>query len=433
VTSNTTEGEDVPENRAVAVLVDAYTSARYLAPEFIAVGADVVHVQGTPELMSSMPAPDLSVYRANVIHEGMDRTVERLARYSPVCVIAGQEPGVLLADELSRRLGLPTTNEPALSLARRDKYEMTEAVRAAGLHCASQFKSADPAALAGWAERAGAYPVVVKPLRSAASDSVFICIGADEVRAAAQAVLASETIYQENNREALVQSYLPGNEYVVDMVSYEGSRYVCGVWEYQKRILPAGRSIYDREYLLPARESPAAELIVYVDKALDALGVSFGPTHAEIMNTPDGPAMVEIGSRIAGNIHPRFHDACAGANQATLTALAYLDPGRFLREYGAHEYTKRCEAVCYTTATTLSGVVDSIDDAVVDEISRLETVFTLDVKIRPGERIRPTVDLYSSTMRVFLRGPDRDAVRRDYERIEELKDHVYRIRDDKRG
>lgn len=416
-------------NKPVVVLVDAYTSGKYLSPEFIALGAETVHVQSTPEFMPSMPAPDLGDYLANIVHEDVETTVELLSKYEPVCVLAGQEPGVTLADTLSERLGVPTNGTP-LSEARRDKYLMIETLREAGLRCAEQFKGSEVADLVGWAQRAAAYPVVVKPLKSAAGDGVFVCADAEEVRAAAEAVLSSDTIYCETNREALVQSYLHGAEYVVDMVSYGGRRYVCGVWMYHKRLLPNGRNIYDWEHLLGADEGPAPALIDYVDRSLTALGVDYGPTHAEVILTPDGPALVEVGSRIAGNMHPGFHDACAGGNQATLTALAYLDPGRFLTEYAGRRYTRRGEAVCSTTSTALSGVVTAVDQQVVAELGGLETVFGLNLKIEPGGRIRPTVDLYSSTMRIFMHGATADAVRRDRQRIEELKDRVYLIRPD---
>ena len=418
-------------NSPVVVLVDAYTSGKYLPPEFAALGAELVHVQSTPGFMASMPAPDLSGYAATIVHEDLAKTVEQLLPYAPVCVLAGQEPGVLLADALSARLGLPT-NDTSRSAARRDKYQMIEALRAAGLHCATQFKSGDVAALAGWAQRTGTYPVVVKPLRSAASDNVFICAGADEVRAAAASVLGSETIYHESNQEALIQSYLDGTEYVVDMVSYEGRRYVCGVWEYQKRLLPSGRNIYDRERLLAPDEAPAPDLMAYMDRALDALGVRYGPSHAEVMVTPQGPALVEVGCRIAGNMHPGFHDRCAGGNQAALTALAYLRPETFLSEYAGRRYDKRYEAICCTTSTALCGVVDRIDQRAVEEIRALSTVYGLNLKVQPGERIRPTVDLYSSTMRIFMYGESMAQIDRDYRRIEELKDHVFQIRDSER-
>ncbi|MGE7388629.1 ATP-grasp domain-containing protein [Streptomyces sp. NPDC004126] len=419
-------------NRPVVVLVDAYTSGKYLPPEFAALGADLVHVQSTPEFMSSMPAPDLGVYRAALVHEDLEKTLVRLEEYAPLCVLAGQEPGVVLADRLAERLGLPT-NGTTLSEARRDKYLMGEALRAAGLHCAEQLKSRDADALVRWAEEAGRYPVVVKPLNSAAGDGVFICTDAEAVRAAAEGILGTETIYGDTNTEALAQSYLQGTEYVVDMVSYGGRRYVCGVWEYEKRLLPSGRNIYDRERLLAADEGPAPELTAYVEKALDALGVRFGPTHAEVIVTPQGPALVEVGTRIAGNMHPGFHDACAGGNQAALTALAYLEPARFVERYGGRRYDKVREAVCCTTSTTRSGTVESIDQDAVAELSALETVDRFDLKIEPGGTVRPTVDLYSSTLRIFMSATSMDRIDRDRRRIEEIKDRIYRLRDTDAG
>lgn len=411
----------------VVVLVDAYTSGGYLAPEFTALGAQVVHVQSTTEFMPSMPAPQLSGYAASIVHTDLDTTVRALAGYRPVCVLPGQEPGVLLADALAERLGTPS-NGTASSLARRDKYEMIACLRDAGLYGPDQYVHADPDALVDWAESGPGYPVVAKPRRSAAGDGVYVCGTAEELRSAAKAVLAAETIYGEPNHDVLVQSYLRGTEYVVDMVGYQGRRYVCGVWEYRKRLLPSGRNIYDREYLLSPGEAPADALISYVGDVLDALGIRYGPTHAEVILTPNGPALVEVGARIAGNMHPGFHDRCAGANQATVTALAYLDPDRFNAGYGDRVYTKRADAMCVTTATERCGTVTAIDTAAVRAIEALPTVYGLNLKVAPGGVLQPTVDLYSSTMRIFLCGPSRAAIEHDYQRIEELKDSVYRIR-----
>src|SRR4051794_22564616 len=165
------EGMVSHSSRPVAVLVDAYTAGRHLPPAFERAGADCVHVQSTPSPLESMPAPDLSAYAANVVHEDVDKTVAVLSGYPVVCVIAGHEAGVLLADELSDAMGLPT-NGARTARQRRNKYEMIEALRRAGLHCAQQFKSRDAEEIADWAERAGPYPFVVKPLESGATDGV---------------------------------------------------------------------------------------------------------------------------------------------------------------------------------------------------------------------------------------------------------------------
>jgi hypothetical protein len=169
------------------------------------------------------------------------------------------------------------------------------------------------------------------------------------------------------------------------------------------------------------------ELIDYTGSALSALGIGYGPTHAEVIFTQDGPTLVEVGARLAGNMHPAFHDEVVGANQADLTALAYCRPEEFLARYADRTYTKLSEASVYTAPTEMDGIVATVDQAVVEQITALDSVYGLNVKIKPGGRIRPTVDLYTSTLRVFMRGHEEANVLRDYALIQELKDRVYEL------
>ncbi|HEX8095026.1 ATP-grasp domain-containing protein [Jatrophihabitans sp.] len=410
------------QHRPVAVVVDLYTCSHFLLDAFTALGVDVVQVKSNPEL----PAFGAEMaYLATVSGSDPATLAGELARYSPIAVVAGQETDVLLADALSERMGLPS-NGTALSSARRNKYDMAEALRRAGVRCAEQFKSGSAEEVVAWAEAAGRYPVVVKPLASAATDSVAICADAGQVRKAADAILGTETIWGEANHEVLVQSYLDGVEYVVDMVSWQGRRYTCGVWEYRKRLVGV-HNIYDYEVLLPAEDSRVAELTGYVDSALRALGISYGPTHAEVIITPDGPALVEVGARTAGNLSPAFHDQCLGANQAGLTALAYARPRDFLDRYADRCYTALCQAWVYNTPTDRAGVVTHVDQDVVAEIQALPTVSEVIVKLRKGWRMTPTVDLLSSTLKVFMAADSTQDLQRDYQRVTELKDRVYQL------
>jgi biotin carboxylase len=419
-----------PKSAPVAVIVDGYSTGNFLPAAFERLGVRVVHVQSTAELMPSMLGPALDAYLDNVICLGepeIDATVEALRRYAPIAVLAGQEPGVPLADALSERLGL-ASNGSALSAARRDKFQMIETVRAAGLRCAEQLRSGEVEELVAWAGRLGRYPVVVKPLSSASTDNVFICRGAEQVRAAASQVLSARDIFDLPNTEALIQSYLSGTEYIVDTVGRDGGRYVCGVWEYEKTVLHSGQNIYDKDVLRDPDGWPVPELIDYVDKVLDALGIRHGPAHAEVMMTAEGPALVEIGARLNGNMNPGFHDICLGVNQAELIALAYCRPQEFLDRFAGRVYTKRQEALVHNTSTRRAGEVLSVDQAVVDKISALSTVHLLSVKLAPGKRLRPTVDLLSSPLKIFLTGAYGAELRADYDTIQGLKDEVYRLR-----
>lgn len=412
--------------RPLAVIVDGYSTGNFLPDAFARLDVDVLHVQSSAELMPTMLAPALESYRGNLIcpdASAVEATVAALHGLGPVAVLAGQEPGVPLADLLGERLGL-AANGSARSAARRDKFEMIEALRAAGIRCADQRKSTDPEAIVAWAR---SFPVVVKPLSSASTDHVYVCRDAAEVRAAAHAVLAATDIFGHRNTEVLVQSYLDGTEYIVDTVSVDGRRHVCGVWEYEKTITPAGKRIYDRDVLLDPGTAPVPELIAYLDEVLVALGIRHGPAHAEVIVTPDGPALVEIGARLNGNMNPGFHDLCLGANQADLTALAYARPAEFLDRYAGRVYAKRREAVVHNTSTELDGVVERVEQAAVDKIAGLPTVYLVSVKLGPGKRIRPTEDLLTSPLRIFMIAGDAEELRADHRTIRHLKDEVYRL------
>ncbi|MEW2119659.1 ATP-grasp domain-containing protein [Streptomyces sp. NPDC005474] len=411
----------------IAVVVDGYGAGNFYPAAFTALGARVVHLQTTAELMPTMLAPNLTAYEDNIVSPDEAAQAELVGALSPVAVVPGQEFAVAAADRVSEVLGVKS-NGTALTPARRDKYEMIETLRRAGVRCADQFKSDDASLIVKWAEDHGSWPVVVKPLDSAGSDSVFVCRNADEVRGAAETILAGGTLFDVAvTTEALVQSYLKGTEYIVDTVSADGHQYVCGVWEYEKTLLPTGRNIYNRDILVAPDADPVPALIAYVTEVLAALDVRWGPTHAEVIVTDEGPVLVEIATRLNGNLNPAFHDLCLGHNQAQLSALAYLRPEEFVQRYGGGVYRKLQSGYTYNAPTALDGVVTAVDQDAVAAIEALSSTVVTGVKYRPGSRIRPTADLMTAALRICLTSPDDDRLTADYERAKELKDAVYQV------
>ena len=109
-------------------------------------------------------------------------------------------------------------------------------------------------------------------------------------------------------------------------------------------------------------------------------------------------------------------------------SISRLSDGELWRMVHDERADYREEAIAYATPTELDGVVERVDDAVVAEIRALPTVFDVDVKVGPGSRIRPTVDLFSGTMRVFMCAADYADIQRDHERLQGLKDRVFVLR-----
>jgi biotin carboxylase len=412
------------------VIVDGYSNASSLVAAFAERGFTAVHVLSSAEPRPAMVAPRAEDYREWLVcpdEDAVEETVARLAAWHPVAVVAGQEPGVPLADLLSERLGL-ATNGTALSAARRDKYRMIETLRAAGIRCAEQFASGDPGAVVDWAERRADYPVVVKPLSSASSDNVYICHTAQQTAEAARKVLAAHSMFAEPNTAVLVQSYLEGPEFCVDSVGAEGHTYVTAVWKYEKTVVDGGRRIYDRDVLQDPQSAVVPELIAYVRTVLEALGIRHGASHAEVILTAQGPVLVEVGARFNGAMQPDFYRRVVGVDPAELVALAYCDPASFAARYGDGVYRRLLHAAVHEAPTSLDGVVASVDHAVAQKIGELPTVHSVLVRSAPGRRISPTVDLLSSPLRVCMAGPDAESLLRDRAVVDELKDLLYRLR-----
>ncbi|WP_198586836.1 ATP-grasp domain-containing protein [Glycomyces xiaoerkulensis] len=413
--------------RSLGVLVDAYGTGNFLPEAFARHGIEVVHLQSAPEPISRMQPWNEERYLDWIVYNPDGSTEAALKQLQPKFVIPGQEPGVRLADQLSEALGL-RTNGTERSAARRDKRDMVEAVAAAGLRTADQTVTDSADEAIAWAEDRGHWPCVAKPLASASTDGVSVCRDAAALRSAFADILGSDTVFNQENTEVLVQSYLEGTEYIVDTVGVDGTAYVCGVWRYEKNLLPNGKPIYDRDILVDPAEPVASRLIEFTREVLDALGVRNGPAHSEIMMTPDGPALIEVGARLNGHLHPEFHNRCMGENGADLTATAYMEPDRFLEQYGGGVYSRLRAACVYNAPTVQSGVVTSTDEELVECIRNRPSVVDLSLKRKAGDTIVPTHDLLTSPLRVFLTNTDEDALEADYTCIASVRESVYRVR-----
>lgn len=105
----------------------------------------------------------------------------------------------------------------------------------------------------------------------------------------------------------LIQEYLDGIEYVVDSQSSGGKNVLAAVWEYsKKKEAKTGSITYEYTKLLPAKGEIQDQIVSYVWKCLEALGIRYGPSHAEVFMTSSGPCLVEVGNRLHGSWGPKM-------------------------------------------------------------------------------------------------------------------------------
>lgn len=407
-------------SRRTAVVVDAYSTGARLAPRFHAAGLDVVHVQSSPQppdfYLRALQRED---FVENVIHEGdIEATAARVAVFDPAFVVVGSEPGVLVSDALSERLGLPS-NGTALSAARRDKHLMAQALRAAGVRAIEEIKTGDAEQAIAWAAERDDWPVVVKPVDSAGTDGVVLCETPDAIRAAFAETIGRPNALHGSNEQLLVQELLRGTQLFTDSISWDGVHHVSECWRDNKRRVGEA-FVYDYEELLDPRGEQQDQVIPYVHTVLDALGIKYGPAHTEVMLTDSGPVLVECGARMHGSVRDDIIDRCTPSH-VTVTVDAYLDPTSVARRAAAG-YSLRAASYCVMLISHQEGRI--VAEAGMREVEQLESFAGTISMAGPGDTITPTIDLFSCPGIIYFIHPDRDVLQRDYERIRELEESV---------
>ncbi len=155
------------------------------------------------------------------------------------------------------------------------------------------------------------FPVVVKPTAGSGSVGVRRCADAEQVRAAAGAVLDAEpgTLGLPPQSAVLVEQYLDGPEFSVETLDDQ----VIGV---------TGKHLGPEPYFVetghdfPARLAAADRRLLgeVAVSALRALGLAWGPAHTELRWTRQGIRVVEVNPRLAGGMIPRVVQAALGVD-----------------------------------------------------------------------------------------------------------------------
>ncbi|MFJ9517968.1 ATP-grasp domain-containing protein [Kitasatospora sp. NPDC101801] len=369
------------------VLVNPVSTGKALAEAFREEGAECLHLYDA----SLRHAYDADTSPHTLLHDDPAKTIEVLAGLRPAAVIAASEYGVLLADELAVRLGLPH-HRPEQAAARRDKDLMVRALESAGVPAARTASVRDEAELiellAWWDS---SFPVMVKPRDSAGSDGCTICPDRATALAAFRSIVDRKNLMGEVNHEVLVQEFLTGTQYIVNTVSIEGRHLVSEV--YAERIdhvdgAPVLRHIISR----PQLDAAEAELVAYVLNCLDALGIREGAAHTEVMLTPAGPRLVEVNSRVMGpSLAPDPYHAAFGYSHQHLVVERFLRPEEFALRLELPYLAARTVAKVFLRSDR-PGVVRAVDGARI--LRRLPGFHSID---RLAEIGQPIADRYLTT------------------------------------
>jgi D-alanine-D-alanine ligase-like ATP-grasp enzyme len=385
-----------------------------------------------------------------------------------VAMVTGNDGVVPLVDFVNERLVAPAanviSNAHGTSSLRQDKFEMQEALRAAGLSYIRSELVESPEDVHRTLKRIG-LPAIVKPLAGAGSEFVTFCRSESEVHVALRVGEDSETT-QFTPVRMMLQEYIEGDEFVVDTVSCRGVHVVTDVWRsfkvpyecpgsrlrgsVERSLRQAGKVVpsyttsnllYDRlEFVADVSDDPfIAQLVDYTLKCLDVLGVVNGCAHSELRaDASKGFVLIEMNPRMQGDV-PRA-SRLVGYDQyellAVLLAALYRD-----RENGHVVWPPPEVPLRYNRSSALQGITRHVvflrcaeDGFIAEPGRRFITLLPSFVQFTRASGLakpeagmiyccRRTVDLYSCCGAVILEGTESDVIR-DREVIREMQNGV---------
>lgn len=155
----------------------------------------------------------------------------------------------------------------------------------------------------------GTFPIVVKPVDYGGSAGVRVVADPADLADAFAAALRLSA-----SGEVAVDRYITGTEYSVEAVTWApGKTEIIAITE---KHLTRPPFCVEIGHIVPARVSKPDHTLLEREtiRTLDALGMEAGVSHAEFRMSPDGPVLMEVAGRPAGDQIPRLVELATGWN-----------------------------------------------------------------------------------------------------------------------
>lgn len=295
-------------------------------------------------------------------------------------VVGVDDAGVLVAALVADRLGLPH-NSPDSVAATRDKALMRRLLDAAGV---PQPRSRVVWSVVEAMEAASAigYPVVIKPVSLSASRGVMRADDPDALRSAVERLDAIRLEAGIADEPVLVEEFLAGPEVAVEGLVGSDGLEILAVFDKPDPL--DGPFFEETIYVTPSHHQSVVSggVETIVARAVDALGLAFGPVHAEVRLTADGPKMIEVAARSIGGLCGRSLQF--GMLEQSLEVLL-LRAALGMNRRGMRPVERAAGAMMIPIPQ--EGVLRRVLGT--EAVAEVEGVTEITITVPPGRRIRP--------------------------------------------
>lgn len=211
-----------------------------------------------------------------------------------ICTIASDVAAPTVAF-VAEKMGL-VGNSYETSLRANNKWLMRQAFASADVPCPQFMCVTDKQIDLPTLQSQLSLPLIVKPSDRSGSLAVNKITDWSQLAAAVQ-----EAQSVSFKGEAMVEEFIEGREISVEFISYQGKHYPLQITD---KVTTGTPHFVELEHHQPSTLSSAMYSTIYAitERALDALGITNGASHAEYKITDDGPVyIIEIGARMGGD------------------------------------------------------------------------------------------------------------------------------------
>jgi biotin carboxylase len=331
--------------------------------------------------------------------EGAARVVATQASVDGI-VAVGDRPAYLAA-LAAARLGI-RYNSVAAVAACRNKFLARERFRAAGLLVPEYYRVALTEDHAKTAFEAR-YPCVLKPLGLSASRGVIRANNSAEFIAAfrrIEALLRDPDIARMREPEdqfVQVESFIEGREFALEGIISGGRLRVLALFDKPDPL--NGPFFEETIYVTPSRENDDVQqqMISTTARAVEAIGLTEGPVHAEMRVNSRGVWMLEVAARPIGGLCARV---LPGLDELILRHAAGED-------VSVVSFTKEAAGVMMIPIPREGVYVDVEGQEKARAMPLIDDVI---VTVKQGQKLIPLPEGSSYLGFIFARGSSPDAV-----------------------
>ena len=405
--------EDIKARGYNPILLDG----TYIAsPEEIQLWRDI------REIVKSKIGKDLTVIPETPDY---DELLKKVKSYDPLLIIPGNEFGVELATRLGSDLGL-TGNSADRIKAMTEKDAMHQALKDHGLRYIRGKVVTSLEEALKWYEELGVEDVVVKRVRGAGTQGVYICSGRQEMIDAVKKSFEGSDKTGSSGIAIMIQERIKGTEYIVNTTSCNGKHRVNSIWVYDKIKLPNGTNAYNNCTCVPRQQVGHSRLIRYALQVADAIGVKYGPIHGEYMIDEKGPVLIEVNCRpMGGAMDRKFIEQIFGHHETDVSLDSYLDPVKFNQEARKQYRVNKIGAMKFLI---ISKDTQYLSAPILQLASHLKSYHSSSFeRIGRGDVLSETRNLETAGGTVYLLHEDENQVRNDLEILHLIETKYPRI------